>query len=429
MIVANNNSSLTKNTSYKVIIPFYGYAALSFLAATLLMFISSPVFTQHYFHPQTLAITHLMALGWGTMMILGASHQLVPVLIEGKLFSNALAYLSFSLAALGIPLLVYAFYTFSMGSIAQCGAILVNAAVVSYLVNLAISIAKSKKENIHAVFVFTAVLWLLLTTIVGLLLVYNFTLNILPENSQYYLSLHAHMGIIGWFLLMIIGTGSRLIPLFLISKYNKTSLLWLIYILINTGLLSFIFIFLYSDQISFYLLPAATIGTALIMFGYYCYQSYHQRIRKQVDDQMKISLLSVMMMAVPVVVMVSTIALLLISGQNIKLVLLYGFSIFFGWVTAIIFGMTFKTLPFIVWNKVYHHKAGLGKTPNPKDLFSSKLFTAMGIAYLAGLILFATGILISNFFLLKSGTVFLLITAVLYNWNVFKVIMHKSKTT
>jgi len=90
--------------------------------------------------------------------------------------------------------------------------------------------------------------------------------------------------------------------------------------------------------------------------------------------------------------------------------------------------MTFKTLPFIVWNKVYHHKAGLGKTPNPKDLFSSKLYTSMGITYLTGLILFAIGILTSYLFLLKSGTVFLLISAVLYNWNVFKILMHKSKT-
>ena len=428
MIVANNNSSLTKNTSYKVIIPFYGYAALSFLAATLLLFISSSVFTQHYFQPQTLAITHLMALGWGTMMILGASHQLVPVLIEGKLFSNVLAYLSFSLAALGIPLLVYSFYIFNMGILAQYGAILVNAAIVSYLLNLSISIARSKNENVHAVFVFTAALWLLLTTLVGLLLVYNFTLNILSKESQYYLSLHAHMGIIGWFLLMIIGTGSRLIPLFLISKYNNKSLLWLIFLLINTGLLSFIFIFLYSNQASLYLFPAAAIVTALIMFGYYCYQSYRQRIRKQVDDQMKISLLSVAMMAAPLIIMLSIIALLLVSGQNIKLVMLYGFSVFFGWITAIIFGMTFKTLPFIVWNKVYHHKAGLGKTPNPKDLFSGKLYTGMGIAYLAGLILFVAGILISDLFLLKSGTFFLLITAALYNWNVFKIIMHKSKT-
>ena len=428
MIVANNNGSLTKNTSYKVVLPFYAYAALSFLAATLLLFTSSSVFTQHYFHPQTLAITHLMALGWGTMMILGASHQLVPVLIEGKLFSNALAYLSFSLAAIGIPLLVFAFYRFNMGNPAQCGAILINAAIILYLINLTISIARSKKENIHAVFVFTATVWLLLTTLVGLLLLYNFTLNILPKNSLHYLSLHAHMGIIGWFLLLVIGIGSRLIPLFLISKYNNTKLLWTIYFLINTGLLSFIFIFLYSNRTSFYLIPTTATVIALVMFGYYCYQSYHQRIRKQVDDQIKISLLSVLMMAVPVIILLSMIVLLLISGENTKLVLLYGFSVFFGWITAIILGMTFKTLPFIVWNKVYHHKAGLGKTPNPKDLFSSKLFTGTCIAYLIGFILFAVGILISNTFVLKSGTVFLLLTATLYNWNVFKILTHKPKT-
>src|ERR1035437_442067 len=135
MIVANNNNLLATNTTSKVVLPFYGYAALSFLAATLLLFISSSGFTQHYFHPQTLAITHLMALGWGTMIILGASHQLVPVLIEGKLFSNVLAHVSFSLAAIGIPLLVYSFYVFNIGELAQCGAILINAAIVSYLIN------------------------------------------------------------------------------------------------------------------------------------------------------------------------------------------------------------------------------------------------------------------------------------------------------
>jgi hypothetical protein len=428
MIAANNNGSLTKNTSYKVVLPFYGYAALSFLAATLLLFVSSSEFTQHYFHPQTLAITHLMALGWGTMMILGASHQLVPVLIEGKLFSNLLAYLSFSLASLGIPLLVYSFYVFNMGEPARCGAILVNAAIVSYLINLAISISKSKKENIHAVFVFTSALWLLLTTLAGLLLIYNFTLNILPKDSLYYLSLHAHIGIIGWFLLIVIGVGSRLIPLFLISKYNNKSLLWLIYALINIGLLIFIFIFLYADQAYYYLFPAVAITAALILFGYYCYRSYRQRIRKQIDDQMKISLLSILMMAVPVIALISIIVLLLISGQNTQLVLLYGFSVFFGWITAIISGMTFKTLPFIVWNKVYHDKAGLGKTPNPKELFSSKLFTGTGIAYIAGFILFSTGILITNGFLLKSGTISLLLTAVLYNVNVFKMLFHKPET-
>lgn len=100
MFPATANTGLAKNTSYKVVLPFYMYAALSFLVATIMLFFSSSAFIQHYFHPQTLAVTHVMALGWGTMMILGASHQLVPVLIEGKLFSNALAYLSFLFAPL-----------------------------------------------------------------------------------------------------------------------------------------------------------------------------------------------------------------------------------------------------------------------------------------------------------------------------------------
>ena len=91
MFSGSPDSSLSTTTSYKVVLPFYVYASLSFLAATLLLFFSSSAFVQHYFHPKTLAITHVMALGWGTMMIMGASHQLVPVLIERKLYSNTLA--------------------------------------------------------------------------------------------------------------------------------------------------------------------------------------------------------------------------------------------------------------------------------------------------------------------------------------------------
>ena len=110
MFTQKANTDIGKNTTHKVVIPFYVYAALSFLVATIVMFFSTAAFSQHYFHQRTLAITHTMALGWATMIILGASHQLVPVLTEAKLFSNFLAYSSFALAGTGIPLLVYAFF-------------------------------------------------------------------------------------------------------------------------------------------------------------------------------------------------------------------------------------------------------------------------------------------------------------------------------
>ena len=426
MFSNNNNDSLVKNTSHKVVLPFYLYASISFLFSTILLFFSTEAFTQHYFHPHTLAITHSMALGWGTMIILGASHQLVPVLIEGRLYSIKLGYASFILAGIGIPLLVYGFYNFAMGWPAQWGGILINAAIIAYLVNLTISMLKSKKENVHAVFVFTAVLWLLLTTLVGLMLAFNFTAAILPKGSLYYLSLHAHMGMVGWLLLLVIGVGSRLIPMFLISKYSHTKLLWVIYGLINAGLVLFIILFLYYPETSFYLMPVAAILLAIALFGFYCYNSFKQRIRKQLDEQMKISLLSIGMMLLPVVLLIGVIGLLLAGSGNTKLILAYGFIVFFGWLTAIIFGMTFKTLPFIIWNKVYHLQAGLGKTPNPKDLFSNPVFYAMGVVYLLGFGLFVAGILTAHIIILKSAALLLILAALFYNWNVIKLFMHKS---
>jgi hypothetical protein len=427
MFPGTSNTGLAKNTSYKVVLPFYLYAGISFFVATLLLIFSTPAFLQHYFHPHTLAITHVMALGWGTMMILGASHQLVPVLIEGKLYSDALAYLSFAFAAVGIPLLVIGFYQFDFGWPAQTGAIFINAAIIFYLINIGVSMAKSKHENVHAVFVFTGTLWLTITTIVGLFLIYNFTRNILSKDSLSYLPLHAHLGIVGWFLLIVIGVGSRLIPLFLISKYHNDKLLWWIYGLINFALISFIIFFLYFKISSLYFLPLIAITAAIFMFAYYCYHAYYERIRKKVDYQVKISLLSVLMMLLPLFFLFIIILWLLLSSSSYSLVLTYGFCIFFGWITAIIFGMTFKTLPFIVWNKVYHDKAGLGKTPNPKELFSDKVFLGMGIFYLAGFVLFAAGILISNEYILKIASILLLITAILYNGNVWKALSHKPK--
>lgn len=183
----------------------------------------------------------------------------------------------------------------------------------------------------------------------------------------------------------------------------------------------------YSDYKALNFLPVVAAFIGILLFIRYCYNAYKQRIRKQVDEQVKLSLLSVVMLMLPVLLLV----IVLIFNGNIRwkinLILTYGFLIFFGWITAIILGMTFKTLPFIVWNKVYHHRSGLGKTPNPKDLFNNTIFKMMSVVYIAGLIIFVIGILISNILLLKAGAIFLLLTAILYNWNVLNVMTHKPK--
>lgn len=424
MFAAGLGSDTQKTTSYKVVLPFYIYAAAAFLLACILLLINTGIVHQHHFQPQTLAITHLMALGWGTMIILGASHQLLPVLIEGKLDSNFLAYLSFIFAAAGIPLLVTGFYRFDMGLILQTGAVLINVSVICYFINVVQSIGESKKYNVHAWFMATAALWLFATTFFGLMLVFNFTRSLLPENSVEYLSLHAHMGIAGWFLMLVLGVASRLIPMFLISKYTDTKTLWWIYGLVNAALLCFVVSKTTGMHNLFHYMPSLLVSIALILFGRYCYAAYKVRIRKQVDEQMKISLSSVGLMFLPLLTLLIVI-FFTSAGTGSSLILLYGFCIFFGWITAIIFGMTFKTLPFIVWNKVYQTRTG-GKVPVPKDLFSEQLFKFMAISYLAGFFLFLAGIVFMNNLFLKGGAAFLLASAVFYSWNVFKTVNHQA---
>lgn len=426
MFGGGGTTGLQKTTGHRVVVPFYVYAALSFLLATGLLLASTEVAGEHYFHPPTLAITHLMALGWGTMIILGASHQLVPVLIEGRLYSEKLAGASFVLAAVGIPFLVAGFYFFHTGWPMQAGGILVNTAVVCYLVNVALSIREKKGRDVYAFFILTAALWLLATTGFGLLLVYNFRYNFLSKDSLSYLSIHAHMGLAGWFLLLIVGVGARLIPMFLVSKYVNKKRLWAIFALVNAGLLGFIALRSVPATTAFSYAPFVLVAAGLVLFVHYCTRAYQERIRKQVDDPMKISLLSVALLALPVISLLVVIGFVSREPKS-NLVLLYGFCIFFGWITAIILGMTFKTLPFIVWNKVYHHKSGGGKSPALKDLFSDRLVRWMGISYLAGFSIFIVGLIVLNDWLLKVGAAALVAAAIFYVWNVAIVVFHQPR--
>ena len=415
----------TSTTPHQVVIPFYVYGAFSFLIATLLLFLNSHHMADHYFIPGNLAITHIMALGWGTMIIMGASHQLVPVLIEAPLYSTKLAHLSFYFAALGIPLLAYGFFTFNLGSFTQLGGLMICLGLTTYLVNLAISMTKSKSENVHAFFILTAVIWLLSTAIVGFLLLLNFTHLILPKNSLAYLPLHAHMGIIGWFLLLVMGVGSRLIPMFVISKYTNNKLLWWIYGLVNGALILYLISFLYFQLTAISIVSTSMVLLAVILFCIYCFRAYKSRIRKSIDAQVQLSIAAVWMMLLPLICLFIIFYLFSNGYEYPKLIVEYGFIIFFGWVSSIILGMTFKTLPFIVWNKLYLHLAGKGKTPSPKDLFSQKIFRWMSLTYFPGFILFALGIRFQILWLLQLGAIALILAAVLYNFNILKLIFHK----
>lgn len=427
MNIEAKNGSKLQTTQARIVVPFYVYASFFLLIATLLLFIKSADLMGHYFQPSLLAITHAMALGWGSMVIFGAAHQLVPVLTERPLFSHLLAQLSFYTMAIGIPFLCYGFLKFQLGVVSIFGASLVLAGVLFFVINMSLSISKAKNENVHTAFVLTAAAWLFITVLWGFLLLLNFTSNVFEKNSLFYLSAHAHSGIVGWFLLLVMGVGSRLLPMFLLSKYENKPLLWTVLLFINIGLLTLILNELNPGLGILKIVALAGIALGLGLFGYFCLRAFQKRIKKKPDAQLKLSIAAIGMIMLPLVII-----LILLFGRvpNEQYVLLYGFSIFFGWITAIIFGMTFKTLPFIIWNKVYHieRKVGAkGKSPALQSLFHQFYFSAMQICYVGGVLLFVAAMLLQYALLIKLAALLLVIAAVFYLLNVLKIVNHKSQ--
>ena len=281
--------------------------------------------------------------------------------------------------ATGIPFLVVGFYIFiRVGSWKR--AVLVNAGVILYVINVFRSSFKQTR-SVHSWYMIIASMWLFSTTFSGCCW-YAISMKIFYPGIRvlsFYTCTFRYSGLVP---LLVIGVGSRLIPMFLISKYTNNKTLWWILGLINAGLASFIIFKILEISAAYYYISLILVLSAIVLFGRHCIKAYKVRIRKNVDEQMKTSLLSVIQMLLPFIALITVLAFLPAdSHPNIDL--LYGFCIFFGWITEIILGVTFKTLPFIVWNKVYHKKHTQARLLHPKSCSMKKYNNSMLVVYLS----------------------------------------------
>ena len=365
-------------------------------------------------------------LGWATMIIFGALYQLIPVVFETALFSEKLAKITFWMTAFSAVFLSYSFWVASFSMLLPYASVCMFVSLLLFVINVLLSYRKSEIKNWSSKFVIAAIIWLLATELLGTLIALNFKFNFLTETHIHYLKIHATIGLIGWFLLLIIGVGSTLVPMFLISHQLNHNKLKASFYLINVGLLGIaINWFLVNSSI---LLGICWLMVAIgvLFFVSFIYDSYKKRMRKKLDIGMRYSMLAVASVLLPIVI-----SSVLILGVDVeyellsRIIVFYGFSILFGFITTLILGQTYKTLPFIIWLEKYKKLVGKTKTPLPRELYSEKIASIQFYLYLGFIITMPIGILLNNLLLVKAGSIALLVVAILYNINILKIILHK----
>ena len=416
--------NIGKAPGNKAVLPFYATGAVAFLVLCIVMLCTPQSFTQHYFTPHLLTIVHIAALGWGTMVIFGAAHQLLPVICEQDLYSEKMAAASWYTLTLGIILLTWKFWNLDTGWVMITGGSLIVFSVLFFVINVLKTTAIFRKFTTQKLFIISSALWLLFTVSVGLLLAINLGLTspIFRVSHLEILKLHAHMGIAGWFLQLIAGVSTKLVPMFLLGKSDKEHLLKKAFIFQNLGLILFLldgYFFAVTGRVLIY---AAIVLAGIIFWLLYLYDVFRNRLRKRIELLMKHTFLSFLSLILAVLLIP-----VVYYSDGYRFTMVYGTLIFLGWITNIILGKTFKTLPFIIWNTHYKHLTGKAKIPLPKDLYDEKLTIWQFRLFIAAFLVFALGLVLQHLTIIRIGLVLWLAVAVMYCLNVFKLLLHKTK--
>jgi len=378
--------------------------------------------TYHY-NQSVIAATHLFVLGWICSVVMGAMYQLVPVALETRLHNERLARWHFGLHVIGFVGMVAMFQIWNMKQVGHFGS-LVAIGVGLFVYNLARTLARIPRWNVVAAGIASSLCWLSLTILAGL---YLASAKCWPQINPFSpiaaMHAHAHLGGLGFFVIMIVAVGYKLVPMFALSEVQSARRAGWSLALLNTGLAGVFVTILLSSP--WKIVFAFVVLGGFALYGIEMVAILRARKRRNLDWALKYFLT-----AIGLLVPVSALGVVLAWPQlpmtmlTAQLENVYGFLAFIGVVTFAILGMLYKVVPFLVWYASYSKAIGRSKVPSLADLYSPALQAAGYWLFLGGILLTSVATALGHETCVRAGCVVLLASVAVFVVNIGKVLSH-----
>jgi hypothetical protein len=191
----------------------YRSSLISLLVGLVISVAMAFQFVQQYYAQARLLHLHLILMGFVTMAMIGATHRLLPIVLNTELYSPKLARLVMVVLPTGFAILIGGFITSSLHLELAIGGLLI-LSIGLYAYNLLRTwISSSHSGNAASDHLMIATFFLVLMMIVGVLVGANFLpeLPALPFGSLH-LAAYTHMALIGFILQTVFGVLSYGIP-------------------------------------------------------------------------------------------------------------------------------------------------------------------------------------------------------------------------
>jgi len=222
---ATPNLAGLRAASVRLPLCFVLIGVLSLLVSTGFLLAQPDLLAMYHYTPHLIAITHLFVLGFICSIVIGAMYQLVPVTLETQLFSERLVKWHFVAHVSGFVGMVFAFWNFNMALVGVFGSLL-TLGVGLFVFNLIGTLAKVKGWNAIKFGITTALFWLSSTVAAGLLLAASKIWSFISFQPLAAMHAHAHLGVVGVFVMMIVTVSYKLVPMFTLSELQSARRAW-----------------------------------------------------------------------------------------------------------------------------------------------------------------------------------------------------------
>ncbi len=393
-------------------------AAVAFLAAALSVAWLAPELAGHYYHPRVLALTHTVTLGWVTLAIMGASYQLIPIVLERELWSERIARWQLAVLVVAVVGMVAHFHLGTWpGLTAAAGLLAIGIAL--HLLNVGMSLRGSTEWTFTARLVVLAYGGLALTTLFGLALAVNHVCPFLPGETFPTLHAHVHLALLGWVAPMILAVAARVYPMFFLApaprRWHSGVQFWGLTAgvpAVVAGLLS---------APALLVVGALTVAAVAAAHAAWIGEMAGGRKRPGLDWGLRFVLTATVFLA-PAAILAVAMAMDRLARPRVALA--YAVLILGGWVSLTIVGMMLKIVPFLVWYRVYGPRAGREPVPTLAQLSWPR---AEGLAYVlltGGVMLLAATVLVGEIAWIRAAGTMLALGALAFAAALGRVLGH-----
>ena len=326
--------------------------------------------------PETLALVHIIVVGWLSLLMCGALLQFVPVLVARPLAGERLALPALVLITGGVSALIIGLAGLGTAFIAPLalagGAILLIAGFLTVGAAYAATLFAARPLPLPALFVAVGLAALSAAMLLGG--IFAFALSGFTENGSAItllaggLPLHAVFGLGGWLTFTTMGVSYRLLTMFLLAPelVRRTSrCVWMSGCFGLGAVTGAGFLVLAGSPGTTLLAVAGLAGFLTVgLYGADILAIYRARKRRDIELNSRVSIVAFVALIASALLLAGLVA----TNRLEEGVGALFYLVTFGWLTGLGLAQLYKIIPFLTWLEFYGPHIGRVHTPRVQDL-------------------------------------------------------------